>query len=60
MNFIVVADPAQTGLDGILARTYQLYADFVLKNPFYSLDMPVAIFISFSLNLHILSRKRFK
>ena len=41
MNFIVVADPSQTGLDLLLRKTYGLYADFVLKNPFYTLDMPI-------------------
>eukprot|EP00039_Didymoeca_costata_P019168 m.336495 g.336495 ORF g.336495 m.336495 type:complete len:144 (-) comp17868_c0_seq1:109-540(-) len=41
MNFIVVSDPGQTGLDQLLRKTYSLYADYVLKNPFYSLDMPI-------------------
>jgi len=41
MNFLMVADPTQTGMDGLLRRTYELYADFVLKNPFYTLEMPI-------------------
>jgi trafficking protein particle complex subunit 4 len=41
MNFIVVADPTQAGLDMLLRKTYGLYADYVLKNPFYGLDMPI-------------------
>lgn len=38
---MIVADPAQTGLENILKRIYEIYADFALKNPFYSLDMPI-------------------
>jgi hypothetical protein len=28
-------------MDVFLKRLYEIYADFALKNPFYSLDMPV-------------------
>uniref|UniRef100_R4FN66 Trafficking protein particle complex subunit n=1 Tax=Rhodnius prolixus TaxID=13249 RepID=R4FN66_RHOPR len=41
VKFMIVADPAQTGLENILKRIYEIYADFALKNPFYSLDMPI-------------------
>ncbi|VVT46229.1 uncharacterized protein SAPINGB_P001110 [Magnusiomyces paraingens] len=27
--------------DAIINKVYQLYADFVMKNPFYQMDMPV-------------------
>lgn len=38
---MVVAETTQTGVDILLKRIYELYADYVLKNPFYSLDMPI-------------------
>ena len=28
--------------DSLLQQIYRLYADYVLKNPFYTLEMPVA------------------
>ncbi|VDI08962.1 trafficking protein particle complex subunit 4-like [Mytilus galloprovincialis] len=41
IKFIVIADPRQTGVDVFIKRLYEIYADFALKNPFYSLDMPI-------------------
>lgn len=41
VKFMVVAEPLQSGLDVVLKKIYELYADFVLKNPFYSLEMPI-------------------
>jgi hypothetical protein len=41
VKFIVVAEPQQTGMDILLKRIYEHYADFALKNPFYSLEMPI-------------------
>uniref|UniRef100_UPI00358E255D trafficking protein particle complex subunit 4 n=1 Tax=Myxine glutinosa TaxID=7769 RepID=UPI00358E255D len=40
-KFIVITDPRHTNVDSILRRLYELYADFALKNPFYSLEMPI-------------------
>ena len=28
-------------MDQLLDKIYELYADFALKNPFYSLEMPI-------------------
>ena len=28
-------------IDQLLDKIYELYADFALKNPFYSLEMPI-------------------
>lgn len=28
-------------VDVVMGRVYELYADYAMKNPFYSLDMPV-------------------
>ena len=38
---MVVADHAQGPLDALLRRIHELYSDFALKNPFYSLEMPI-------------------
>ena len=38
---MVVADPKQHNVDLLLRRIYELYSDFALKNPFYSLEMPI-------------------
>jgi len=41
VKFIVVTDRNQQGVDQLLDKIYELYADFALKNPFYSLEMPI-------------------
>uniref|UniRef100_A0A1I7YEK8 Trafficking protein particle complex subunit n=1 Tax=Steinernema glaseri TaxID=37863 RepID=A0A1I7YEK8_9BILA len=42
VKFIVVAAlNASQNLDALLRKIYELYADFALKNPFYSIDMPI-------------------
>lgn len=38
---MVVSETTQPGIDLLLKRIYELYADYVLKNPFYSLEMPI-------------------
>ncbi|EDO43441.1 predicted protein [Nematostella vectensis] len=50
LKFIVLTDPRQVGMDGLLKKIYELYGDFALKNPFYSLDMPIRCEL-FDLNL---------
>ncbi|KJE89931.1 synbindin [Capsaspora owczarzaki ATCC 30864] len=40
-KFFVMSDPAHTGLDALLRRLYELYSDYVLKNPFYTPEMPI-------------------
>lgn len=40
-KFLLFTEPAQQNADAILQRCYELYADFVMKNPFYSLEMPI-------------------
>ena len=34
-------DHKQTACEPLLHRIYELYTDFVLKNPFYLIDMPI-------------------
>lgn len=41
VKFMVVAEPTQLGMEILTKRIYELYADFALKNPFYSLEMPI-------------------
>ncbi|XP_063222928.1 trafficking protein particle complex subunit 4 [Bacillus rossius redtenbacheri] len=41
VKFMVVAEPNQGGLETLLRKIYELYADYALKNPFYSLEMPI-------------------
>ena len=37
----VVDSSSTTSVNQLLAKVYELYADFALKNPFYALDMPI-------------------
>ncbi|XP_033323816.2 trafficking protein particle complex subunit 4-like protein Trs23 [Megalopta genalis] len=41
IKFIVVAESTQSGIEILLKRVFELYADYALKNPFYSLEMPI-------------------
>ena len=41
IKFVVITDPRQGEQDQFLKKLYEIYADFALKNPFYSLDMPI-------------------
>jgi len=42
-KFLLVTEPAQPNIEVIMRRVYELYADFVMKNPFYTADMPVRV-----------------
>ena len=41
MRFFVVASNEAHGLEDLLNKVYRKYTDYVLKNPFYDLDMPI-------------------
>ena len=41
IKFIVLADPQHANLDNALQRIYEHYADYVMKNPFYTPEMPI-------------------
>ncbi|KAI1872576.1 hypothetical protein JX265_005456 [Neoarthrinium moseri] len=42
IKFLLFTDTLQTGVnEGTMRRVYELYADYVMKNPFYQLEMPV-------------------
>lgn len=53
VKFIVVSAVALTGSEAVLRRIYELYADYALKNPFYSLEMPIRCEL-FDTSLHTL------
>eukprot|EP00249_Psilotum_nudum_P002216 c15137_g1_i1 orf=229-654(-) len=40
-KFFVVAEPGTQGMEFLLKLIYELYADYVLKNPFYEVEMPI-------------------
>lgn len=50
VKMMIVADRNQTGVEILLKKIYEIYADYALKNPFYSLDMPIRCEL-FDLNL---------
>merc|ERR1712190_618602 len=41
MKFFAIVLPPLQDCEPLLKQTYGLYSDYVLKNPFYELDMPV-------------------
>lgn len=40
-KFLLFTDPMSGNVDAIVQKIYELYADYVMKNPFYQLEMPV-------------------
>jgi len=53
IKFMIVAEPSQPGMEILLKRVYDLYADYALKNPFYALEMPIRCEL-FEINLQTL------
>lgn len=43
VQFFVTADVNTDNLGQFLREVYVLYADYVMKNPFYELDMPIKV-----------------
>lgn len=41
IKFMILTDRQQYGIDSIASRIHQLYSDYVMKNPFYTLEMPI-------------------
>ena len=41
MKFLLFTEPQQANVDVIMKRIYELYSDYVMKNPFYQLEMPI-------------------
>ncbi|KAK2748437.1 hypothetical protein FQN55_004375 [Onygenales sp. PD_40] len=40
-KFLLFTDPLMAGVDVVMRKVYELYADYVMKNPFYQIEMPV-------------------
>ncbi|KAL2037321.1 hypothetical protein N7G274_010010 [Stereocaulon virgatum] len=40
-KFLLFTEPHQPNVDTIIHKVYELYADYVMKNPFYQLEMPI-------------------
>ena len=40
-KFLLFTEPAQPNVDVVMRRVYEIWCDYVMKNPFYSLEMPV-------------------
>ncbi|CAJ0649699.1 6747_t:CDS:10 [Entrophospora sp. SA101] len=49
-KFLILADPAHPSIDVLLHRTYVIYSDYAMKNPFYTPEMPIRSEL-FDLNL---------
>lgn len=41
VKFVITATPDSTELEPLLKSIYEIYADYVLKNPFYEMEMPI-------------------
>ncbi|KAF3762346.1 Sybindin-like protein [Cryphonectria parasitica EP155] len=40
-KFLVFTDTTQANVDVTTRKIYELYSDYVMKNPFYQLEMPI-------------------
>ena len=40
-KFLLFTEPHQPNVDTIMRKVYELFADYVTKNPFYQLEMPI-------------------
>lgn len=41
VKFLLVTDPNESNVGEYNHRVHEIYADYVMKNPFYTLDMPI-------------------
>ena len=56
VKFVITVTPTVTEVEALLAAIYELYSDFVVKNPFHEIDMPIRCEL-FNLNLDRLMTK---
>ncbi|KAJ9061814.1 hypothetical protein DSO57_1016891 [Entomophthora muscae] len=40
-KFLLVSDPSQSRVEIVMQKIYELYSDYVMKNPFYTPEMPI-------------------
>mmetsp|Transcript_15061 Transcript_15061/g.24943 ORF Transcript_15061/g.24943 Transcript_15061/m.24943 type:complete len:142 (+) Transcript_15061:85-510(+) len=41
VKFVITATPGTTEMKAVLQNVYEIYTDYVLKNPFYEMEMPI-------------------
>jgi hypothetical protein len=41
VKFLLFTEPQQPNIDAMMKKIYELYADYVMKNPFYTVEMPI-------------------
>lgn len=58
-KIFVTTEPRTPGIDNLLKTIYELYTDYVLKNPFYEVEMPIRC-ERWDLNLALAVRKDVK
>lgn len=55
-KFFMVVEPGMAGVEDRLRQIYDLYVDYVLKNPFYEVEMPIRVEL-FDLHLAVVIRR---
>ena len=40
-KFLLITEPQQPNTEILLKRIYEIYCDYVMKNPFYTTEMPI-------------------
>ncbi len=43
VKFLLFTSPEQPNTDVVVRRCYEIYGDYVMKNPFYSMEMPIRV-----------------
>lgn len=55
-KFFMATEPGAQGVPLLLHQIYDMYADYVLKNPFYEIEMPIRCEL-FDINLAVTVKK---
>ena len=40
-KFLLFTEPLTPNVDTVMKKVYEIYCDFVMKNPFYQAEMPI-------------------
>ena len=43
VKFLLFTSPEQPNTEIVVRRCYEIYGEFVMKNPFYSMEMPIRV-----------------
>lgn len=41
IKFLLITETTQPNIDTTMRKIYELYSDYVMKNPFYTVEMPI-------------------